>query len=273
MPLYQVIIYAIVQGLTEFLPVSSSAHLEILPRLFGWVDPGLEFDIALHVGTLIAVLVYFFKDWVQIIANGFGMKVGSDPELDRNRMLLWLLAAGTIPIAIAGVLFRDKAEGEWRNLTLIGTMLIVIGVLMWFAERLGRHRRDLSGITWVDSAIIGISQALAVVPGTSRSGITIATGLFRNLERPAAARFSFLLSTPAIAGAAILPLLKLRKTGGIPPEMRMPFIVGIVISALVGAVVIAFFMRYLRRATLYPFIYYRIAFGIFIVVFALMTKS
>lgn len=272
MPLYQVILYAIVQGLTEFLPVSSSAHLEILPRLFGWTDPGLEFDIALHVGTLLAVLAYFFKDWIQIIANGLGMKMGSDLELERNRKLLWLLAAGSIPIAVAGIIFKEKAENEWRNLFLIGTMLVVIGVVMWFAERLGTHRRDLSGVTWIDSIAIGISQALAVVPGTSRSGITIATGLFRNLDRAAAARFSFLLSTPAIAGAALLPLLKLRKTGGIPPDMRMPFIVGILVSAVVGAFVIAFFMRYLRRSTLYPFIYYRIAFGIVVLAIAFFSK-
>lgn len=272
MPLYQVLVYAIVQGLTEFLPVSSSAHLEILPRLFGWTDPGLEFDIAMHVGTLLAVVADFFKDWIQIIGNAFGSNAGNDLELKRNKMLLWLIAVGSIPVAIAGLLFKEQAENEWRNLFLIGTMLVAIGVVMWFAERIGQHRRDLSAITWFDSIAIGLSQALAVVPGTSRSGITIATGLFRNLERAAAARFSFLLSTPAIAGAALLPLMKLRKTGGIPPEMRMPFLVGIVVSAIVGAVVIAFFMRYLRRATLYPFIYYRIAFGIFVLVFAFMTK-
>jgi undecaprenyl-diphosphatase len=273
MPLYQVIIYAIVQGLTEFLPVSSSAHLEILPRLFGWVDPGLEFDIALHVGTLLAVVAYFFQDWVQIIAHGFGIKAGSDLELERNRKLLWLLAVGSIPVAIAGLIFKEKAENEWRNLFLIGAMLVIVGVVMWFAERYGKHARDLSGVAWIDSIVIGLSQALAVVPGTSRSGITIATGLFRNLDRAAAARFSFLLSTPAIAGAALLPLLKLRKTGGIPPEMLTPFLVGIAVSGLVGAVVIAFFMRYLRRSTLYPFIYYRIAFGIVVLAIAFMSRS
>jgi undecaprenyl-diphosphatase len=269
MPLYQVLIYAIVQGITEFLPVSSSAHLEILPRIMGWTDPGLEFDIALHVGTLIAVLLYFAKDWIQIIGQAFGVSVGNDAELKRNRILLWLLVLGTIPIGIAGLLFKEQAENEWRNLVLIGSMLVIIGVLMWVAERIGTHKRDISGITWLDSAIIGVSQALAVVPGTSRSGITIAAGLFRGLDRAAAARFSFLLSTPAIAGAALLPLLKLRKTGGIPEDMRMPFAVGIIVSAIVGCVVIAFFMRFLRARTLYPFIYYRIAFGIAIIIYGL----
>jgi undecaprenyl-diphosphatase len=269
MPLYQVLIYAIIQGITEFLPVSSSAHLEILPRVMGWVDPGLEFDIALHVGTLLAVVGYFFKDWIQIIGQGLGLSIGTDEELKRNRMLLWLLAVGSIPIGIAGVIFKEKAEGEWRNLLLIGIMLVVIGLVMWVAERVGQHNREISGIAWLDAIIIGIAQALAVVPGTSRSGITIAAGLFRNLDRQACARFSFLLSTPAITGAALLPLLKLRKAGGLPADMRIPFIVGALVSGIVGAVVIGFFLRYLKGRSLYPFIYYRIVFGIIVIALAL----
>jgi undecaprenyl-diphosphatase len=265
MPIYQVLIYAIVQGITEFLPISSSAHLELLPRLLGWVDPGLEFDIALHVGTLLAIAAYFFKDWIQVIGQGLGLTIGTDEELKRNRMLLWLLAVGSVPIGIAGILFKEKAENEWRNLLLIGTMLVVIGVVMWFAERMGTHKRDISGIGWLDAIFIGIAQALAVVPGTSRSGITIAAGLFRNLDRQACARYSFLLSTPAIASAAMLPLLKMRKAGGLPHEMVVPFIVGALVSAIVGAVVIGFFMRYLKGRTLYPFIYYRIVFGIIVI--------
>jgi undecaprenyl-diphosphatase len=265
MPIYQVLIYAIVQGITEFLPISSSAHLELLPRLLGWVDPGLEFDIALHVGTLLAIAAYFFKDWIQVIGQGLGLTIGTDEELKRNRMLLWLLAVGSVPIGIAGILFKEKAESEWRNLLLIGTMLVVIGVVMWFAERMGTHKRDISGIGWLDAIFIGIAQALAVVPGTSRSGITIAAGLFRNLDRQACARYSFLLSTPAIASAAMLPLLKMRKAGGLPHEIVVPFIVGALVSAIVGAVVIGFFMRYLKGRTLYPFIYYRIVFGIIVI--------
>jgi undecaprenyl-diphosphatase len=269
MPLYQVLIYAIVQGITEFLPVSSSAHLELLPRLMGWVDPGLEFDIALHVGTLLAIVLYFFKDWVQIIGQGLGLTIGTDEELKRNRMLLWLLAVGSIPIGVAGVVFKEKAEGEWRNLLLIGIMLVGIGIVMWIAERVGTHKRDISGIGWLDAIIIGVAQALAVVPGTSRSGITIAAGLFRNLDRQACARFSFLLSTPAIAGAALLPVLKMRKTGGLPHDMVVPFVVGALVSGIVGAIVIGFFMRYLKGRTLYPFIYYRIVFGIIVIALAL----
>ena len=272
MDLLQVVIYGIVQGLAEFLPISSSAHLEVLPRIMNWPDPGLEFDIALHVGTLIAVLGYFWKDWVQIIGGAFGVKAGSKPELDRNRMLLWLLVLGTIPGAIFGYLVKERAENEWRNLMLIGTTMILFGALMAVAERVGRHKRDLSGVNWVDAAIIGCAQALAAIPGVSRSGVTLTAGLFRNLERDAAARFSFLLSTPLIAGAAVLPLLKFRKTGGIPHEMQVPFALGIVVSAVTGAIVIGLFMKYVRKSSLLPFAVYRILFGIIVIALALFRQ-
>ncbi|MGI8989841.1 MAG: undecaprenyl-diphosphate phosphatase [Bryobacteraceae bacterium] len=272
MPLFQVVILAIVQGITEFLPISSSAHLTILPWLLGWKDPGLEFDIALHVGTLIAVLGYFFKDWIQIVIEGFGGNYGAgrvgDPELRPNRMLLWMIALGSIPAGIAGLVFREQAETIWRSPSIIGAMLIAIGLIMWAAERAGAKARNLSHLNFVDAGLIGLSQALAIVPGTSRSGVTIATGLFRQFDRVAAARFSFLLSTPVIAGAALSALLHMRKHGGIAPDMRVPFIVGIVVSAAVGAAVIALFMRFMQNRTLYPFIYYRIAFGIIVLALA-----
>ncbi len=268
MPLFQVIVLAIVQGITEFLPVSSSAHLTILPWLLGWKDPGLEFDIALHVGTLLAVLGYFFKDWLQIVLEGFGVNYGGDPELKPNRMLLWMIALGSIPAGIAGLVFREQAENAWRSPWIIGTMLILIGLLMWVAERISAKSRNLSHLNFIDAGLIGLSQALAIVPGTSRSGITIATGLFRKFDRVAAARFSFLLSTPVIAGAALSALHHLRKQGGVAPDMRVPFMLGIVISAVVGAAVIALFMRFLQNRTLYPFIYYRIVFGIIVLALA-----
>ncbi len=272
MDLLQAVIYGIVQGLAEFLPISSSAHLEVLPRIMNWPDPGLEFDIALHVGTLIAVLGYFWKDWVQIIGGAFGFKVGNNLELERNKMLLWLLVLGTIPGAIFGYLVKERAENEWRNLMLIGTTMILFGILMAVAERVGRHKRDLSGLNWLDAAIIGCAQALAAIPGVSRSGVTLTAGLFRDLERDAAARFSFLLSTPLIAGAAVLPLLKFRKTGGIPHEMQMPFAVGIVVSAITGAIVIGLFMKYVRKSSLLPFAAYRVLFGIIVIALALFRQ-
>lgn len=268
MPLYQVVVLALIQALTEFLPISSTAHLALAPWLFGWKDPGLTFDIALHAGTLVAILLYFFRDWIQIIAEGFGLHAGYDPQLRQNRSLLWLLAVGSIPIGVAGLLFSKQAETTWRSPYVIGTMLIVVGLLMWFAERVTHGRKDLGQVQWSDGVTIGVAQALAVVPGTSRSGITITAGVFRSLSREAAARFSFLLATPAIAAAAAKDLWEMRKHGGIPPEMRMPFSVGAAVSAVAGIVVIAYFLKYLRRKSLMPFVYYRIVFGIIVIALA-----
>src|ERR1700682_4455214 len=194
MDLFQVIVLAIIQGITEFLPVSSHAHLIVAPMLFGWKDPGLTFDIALHAGTLAAVLLFFFRDWLQLIAQGFGISYGSDAQLRQNRMLLWYLAAASIPLGIVGFIFKDQAE-EWNNPFLIAGMMIGIAVLMWLADRAPAATTTIAGITLADSAVIGAAQALAVVPGTSRSGVTIAAALFRDIDRTAAARFSFLLST------------------------------------------------------------------------------
>ena len=268
MSILQVIILAIVQGLTEFLPVSSSAHLALAPWLFGWADPGLAFDIALHLGTLAAVLLYFCRDWLQVIAQGFGLSYPHDKELGKNRSLLWMLAAASIPIGFFGLLFNKQAETTWRNPYVIGTMLIVVGLLMALAERAGKQTRDISGVGFFDSILIGISQALAIVPGTSRSGITITSGLFRDLNRESAARFSFLLSTPAIAAAAAKSLYDLIKHGGLTPDVRLQFFVGIAVSAIVGSIVIGFFLKYLRNHSLKFFIYYRLIFGIIVIALA-----
>jgi len=271
MPLLQVIILALVQGITEFLPVSSTAHLALAPWLLGWKDPGLTFDIALHVGTLAAVLLFFFRDWLQVIAQGFGVPYGADPQLKQNRMLLWYLAVASVPVGILGFMFKEQAE-EWRNPFVIGGMLIGIGLLMWMAERIGSGKKNMGAITALDSAVIGAAQALAIVPGTSRSGITIAAAMFRDIDRSSAARFSFLLSTPAIAGAAASALHHLMKQGGIPADMRTPFVLGILISAAAGCAVIAFFLKYLTRHTLRLFIFYRLIFGIMVIALAFFRR-
>jgi undecaprenyl-diphosphatase len=268
MPIYQVIVLAIVQALTEFLPVSSQAHLWLVPWLFGWKDPGLTFDVALHAGTLVAVLIYFFRDWVQIIAHGFGLNIGGDLELKKNPGLLWLLAIASVPAGIAGLLLEKQAEANWRNPYLIGGMLIGIAIVMWTAERRSHGTKAMDQVGWADGLAIGVSQALALVPGTSRSGITITVGLFRGLTRETAARFSFLLSTPIIAGAALKKLWDIHKEGGIPADMRVPFALGAAVSGVLGAIVIAYFLRYLRHRSLMPFVYYRIIFGIIVIALA-----
>ena len=273
MPLLHAIILGIIQGLTEFLPVSSSAHLALIPWLFGWNDQGLSFDIALHVGTVLAVIVYFFRDWVQVIAGGFGISIGSDPTIRRNPKLLWLLVLGSIPAGIAGLLVKDLAENVWRNNQyLIGSMLILVGLFMWWADNQGSRKKDLGNVSAADSITIGAAQALALVPGTSRSGITICAGLLRNLDRETAARFSFLLATPAIAGAAAKDAWDLMRHGGgiagIPQDMRMALLVGVIVSAIVGALTIQFFLNYLRKRSLSFFVWYRVIFGIIVIALA-----
>jgi undecaprenyl-diphosphatase len=268
MPLYQIIVLAIIQGITEFLPISSTAHLALAPWLLGWTDPGLTFDIALHLGTLLSVLVYFFRTWLQVIAQGFGIQYGDDEMLRQNPRLLWLMAIGSLPVGIFGFIFGKQAETTWRNPFVIGTMLIAVGVLMWIGERAGTRQKNLGSVTLGDSLAIGAAQALAIVPGTSRSGITITAGLFRNLDRVAAARFSFLLATPAIAAAAAKAFYDLAKHGGIPADMQLPFVIGIALSGLSGFAVIALFLRFLQRHGLLFFIYYRIVFGIIVIALA-----
>jgi undecaprenyl-diphosphatase len=273
MPLIQVVILAVVQGLTEFLPISSTAHLYLTSWLLGWKTESLDFDISLHIGTLLAVLIYFLPDWIQIVAQGLGTHAGHDQELKNNQMLLWLLALGSIPVGVAGLLFNKQAETTWRNPFVMGAMLVLVGVFIWLAERQGWRARDVGSLNVFDSLSIGLAQALAVVPGTSRSGITIAAGLFRGLNREAAARFSFLLSTPAIAAAAGKALWDMHKqSGGLHSIVSVNFLVGVGVSALTGCAVIAWFLHYLRRSSLMPFVYYRIIFGIIVLALAFIRR-
>lgn len=272
MPIYQAVILGLLQGITEFLPVSSSAHLALAPWLFGWHDQGLSFDIALHVGTLFAVLVYFGRDWIQILGHGFGIRLGNDPTFLENPRLLWFLVAATIPVGVAGLLFKKSVESTLRNPYSIGAMLILVGIVLYIADRNSLQRKHIGTMNLFDSMLIGAAQALAIVPGTSRSGITIATGLFTDLDRASAARFSFLLSTPAIAAATFKDFYDLYKDGGgIPEGMGMPFAVGIATSAISGLIVIAFFLQFLRRKPLTLFVYYRIALGLLVIGLAIFS--
>ena len=272
MPLYQALVLAIIQSLTEFLPVSSTAHLALTPWLLGWRDPGLSFDIALHLGTLAGLVVYFFRDWLEILAAALRKPVRRDSEPARNPRLLWLLALATLPAAAAGVLFDEQAETTWRSPYVMGSMLILVAGVMYWADRRGALRRGLAEVTLADALWIGGAQAVALIPGTSRSGITISTALLRGLDRPAAARFSFLLSTPALAGAALKAAWDLYQEGGLPHGMPGPFLVGVLASALTSWVVIAFFLRFLRTHTLRFFVYYRVFFGIIVIARAVLLR-
>jgi undecaprenyl-diphosphatase len=285
LPIYQAIVLAIVQGLGEFIPISSSGHLIIVRRLMGWneLSPAheLTFDVALHFGTLLAVLVYFRRTWFQMIRAAFGGKVvrfseagGSDMDLSpeeqrEERLLLWFLAIATIQGAIAGKLLESSAEDYFReHIFLIAGALIVVALLMWWGEKASTMAKPLTRVSFADSLIVGVAQAFALIPGVSRSGSTITAGLFRNMTREAAVRFSFLLSTPIIGGACLLKMHELHKEG-LPAGMQSPFIVGIIVSALVGYAAIAWLIRYLQTNTLRVFIVYRIVAGVLVIALAM----
>ncbi len=263
MPIYQAVVLAVVQGLTEFLPISSTAHLTLFPWLLGWKDPGLTFDIALHAGTLVAVLVFFWKLWLDMLRAAFTPNHAANPAQSENRRLFWFLVLGTIPAGVAGLLFERAAETRLRSPLIIALALILVGLLMWAGEALTRDTATLGEVTLKDSLLVGVAQALAVIPGVSRSGITMTGGLFCSMRRDTSARFSFLLSTPIIAGAALKKALEIRHTG-IAPDMRWPFALGIVVAAAVGYLVIAVLIRYLERHTFKIFVVYRILLGVLV---------
>lgn len=272
MSVFEAVILAIIQGLTEFLPISSSAHLALAPWLFGWKDQGLAFDIALHFGTLCAVIVYFFRDWVQLIGQAFGLRYTPDPWMAKRPHLIWWLAAASVPVGVVGLIGKDHVETSLRNPWVIGGMLIGVGLLMGWADHAGRKQKQIQDLTFWDAICVGAAQAVAVVPGTSRSGITIVAGLFRGLDRHTAARFSFLLSTPAIAAAAAKQFLDLQEQGGIPEPMIAAFATGIAVSAATGLAVIAFFLNFLRKHSLRFFVYYRVFFGIIVIALAFLRR-
>lgn len=253
------IILGIVQGLTEFIPISSSGHLVLVPALFGWPDQGLAFDAGLHAGTLAAVLVYFFRDWLRMARAFFadisGLHWRPATMGDDTRLLL-LIVAGTVPAAVVGLLFDDWIEENLREPSLVAIALVVAAGLMALAERQGTFQRKLTAVGATDAMVIGFAQALALWPGVSRSGATISAGLLRGFERGDAARFAFLLGTPAFAGAALLKMLDL---GGEENVDTGDLLLGIVVAAVVGFSAIHFLLRFLRTRTLMPFVYYRLA--------------
>jgi undecaprenyl-diphosphatase len=249
MTIFQAIIFGAVQGVTEFLPVSSTAHLILLPWALGWPDPGLAFDVALHLGTLVALLIYFRMEWIALIKSA------------RDSRMVRFIIVASIPGAIAGALFEHKVEDALRAPQIIAVMLIVMALVLAAAEFLGLRKKSLDQISWGDAIAVGISQAFAIVPGVSRSGVTITTGLFRGMKRDAAARFSFYLSTPIIGGAVAKKTLDILK-GGAGLEQLTPFIAGIISSGIIGYLSIAFMMRYLQTHNTFLFVFYRIALGI-----------
>ncbi len=262
--LIQAAIIGIVQGLTEFLPISSSAHLIVLPPLLGWTDPFLnsnEFDVMLHMGTLLALVAYFWRDLIRLIGAGWAALREHSFADDPDRRLAWLLVVTIIPAGLLGVAGESFFDTYFRERLMLVPVLMAVGALVLLAaERYGRPHRDLDHLNLADAVIIGLAQALALFPGISRSGITIAAGLFRGLRRDSAARFAFLVGIPVIAGAGIW---KLREVVAAPSGSIEygPLVVGFATSAIVGFVAISWLLRYLRTNSLGIFIAYRLAFA------------
>jgi undecaprenyl-diphosphatase len=255
---WQAVVLGIVQGIGEFLPISSSAHLVLVPWLMKWAYAGLTFDVALHVGTLIGVVSYFWRDWLVLLRNGFSRRPG------KERNLFWYLVLATIPGAVIGYVFEEQAETVFREPLLIGIMLIIMGIVLYAADRLSLARKGLNQLTLADALGIGISQALAIIPGVSRAGITMTCGRLLSLKRETAARFSFLLSTPIIFSAGVLQLKQLQVA-----DLNIPFITGMVVSALVGYLAIKFLLSYLTRHGFGLFVWYRLLLGLLVIIVAL----
>ena len=252
MNFFQAIIYGIVQGLGEFLPISSSAHLIALPQIFGWPDPGLAFDVALHLGTLAAVIAFFWQDWLRLLKAGFTNYKSPDGRL------FWFIAMASVPGALIGKLAEEKAETLFRNLLLMGFMMIIMGVVLFLAEKFDKNKYNLENIGFWRSLGIGCSQALAIIPGVSRSGITMSCGLFLGLTKETAARFSFLLSMPIVFGAGLVKIKDIIHT---PADQFSFLIVGILVSAVTGFLSIKFLLGYLKNKGFGIFVIYRIFIG------------
>lgn len=253
----QAALLGVVQGLTEFLPVSSTAHLIIARALFGFDGDkfGLAFDVACHVGTLIAVLIYFRAEIVRMIAAIPNL---ASPARDEDARLIWLLVIGTIPAVVAGALFKHVIEDQLRTVIVCAVALAIGGVLLIAADRLGSKTRSERSLTYADALWIGCAQAVALVPGVSRSGATITIALLIGMVRAEAARFIFLLSIPAILGAAVSEAPKLLK-GGVHGDERTLFVIGVVSAAIVGYAAVKYFIQYLGRHSLDLFAWWRIA--------------
>jgi undecaprenyl-diphosphatase len=262
MSLFQALILGIVQGITEFLPVSSTAHLRVVPALLGWPDPGAAYSAVIQLGTVAAVMIYFARDLWRIAAAVLSSVKAGDPLGTHDARLGFFVAAGTVPIVVAGLAFKRAIEHELRSLSIIAFSAIALAVVLLLAERAARHVREIEHLTFKDSLLIGLAQCVALVPGSSRSGVTLTAGLFLGLKRDAAARFSFLLSIPATAAAGIFELQHLlaasRAGHGVGVAAT---VVGVLSSFIFGYAAIAALLRFLRTRTTLVFVVYRLVLG------------
>lgn len=262
MNLIHAFVLGIVQGIGEFLPISSSGHLVVVPYIFGWDYQGINFDVALHMGTVLAILVYFWRDWMIIFSEALSPTdtPNKNDKFNYPSNLLWIILLASIPAAIAGYFLQDLAAHALRNPLLVALMLAVFALLLWVVDAVNRNQDKIKNLSYSKGFLIGIAQAIALFPGVSRSGVTATAGMLLNLNRESAMRFSFLLATPAVVGAFILTLKDLTST-----NIDTAFLVAIATSAVAGFLSIKYLLRYLSKHSFLPFVIYRIALAILIV--------
>jgi undecaprenyl-diphosphatase len=266
---FQALIMGIVQGLTEFLPVSSSGHLVVVPYLLGWTDPfitSLPFSVMLHLGTLVALLVYFRADWLAIVPAGIAAVRERSFGTDPNRKLAWLLVIATIPAVIAGPILNDRLEAAVRTAEDVAVAIVIGAAILWLADQVGRKVKGLEQISFRLALVFGLAQSLALVPGISRAGITISAGLFAGLTREAAARFSFLMATPIIAGAGLFEARNLVTGQSGVPVPAGPLAVGMIAALLAGLAAIHLMLRYVRTRSYLVFVAERVAIAVIVLV-------
>lgn len=263
---FQITFLAILQGLTEFLPISSSGHLILPSLLFSWSDQGLTFDVAVHVGTLLAVVLYFYKDLI-LLSKAWLESLSARRNSDESR-LAWMLIVATIPAGIAGLLFNQAVEQYGRSLLVIAFTSIVFALLLAWSDKAGSRQKSLQDLNWKAVLLIGLAQVLALIPGTSRSGVTMTAALFCNLSRHAAARFSFLMSIPLILATGLLKATELMAQGGAAVEW-LDLLYGAGVSAVVAYFSIHFFLQLIQTIGFMPFVIYRLLLGLILLLFAL----
>ncbi|MEP6692550.1 MAG: undecaprenyl-diphosphatase UppP [Gemmatimonadaceae bacterium] len=267
MTVVQALVLGVLQGLTEFLPVSSSAHLALAPWLFGWPEPGLSFDVALHLGTLVAVLVYFRREWIALLGAIVEMAKNRRVETREQRRVLYLVVA-TIPGGIGGLLLEKYAERTFRAPIVIAVAMIAMGLVLWIVDRLSRQERSLDNLGLRDAIVVGCAQVLALVPGVSRSGATITAGRALQLDRESAATFSFLMSMPIIAAAAVLKVPHAIRESGV----SLPLVIGVLASAISGWLAISILLRFVSRHSYGVFALYRVLLGGAVIALALARR-
>jgi undecaprenyl-diphosphatase len=262
---FEAVVLGVVQGLTEFLPISSNAHLRIVGAVFGWHDPGAAFTAITQIGTELAVLIYFAKDIARIVAAWVGSLFNAKRRSDPDARMGWLIIVGSMPIIVLGLLFQKQIETNLRDLRIIAIALVAFSLILYVADRRGAKDRELEDLTVGHGVVYGIAQALALIPGVSRSGGTITAGLFLGYTRSAAARYSFLLAIPAVLGSGLYEVYKSFKGGVHGAQVEWgPTIVATVLAFVVGLSVIAWLLRYLNRGSFTPFVVYRIALGLLV---------